>query len=51
MRRAWHGAGRLGRCRTRLGGNLNVGTVLFVLTIGPIVHVFLPRLTVGRLPL
>ena len=30
-----------------LGGNLNVGTVLFVLTIGPIVHVFLPRLTVG----
>jgi len=30
-----------------LGGNLGVGTVLFVLTIGPIVHVFLPRLTVG----
>ena len=30
-----------------LGGNLNVGTVLFVLTIGPIVHVFLPKLTVG----
>jgi uncharacterized membrane protein YczE len=30
-----------------LGGNFNVGTVLFVLTIGPIVHVFLPRLTVG----
>lgn len=30
-----------------LGGNLNVGTVLFVLTIGPIVHIFLPRLTVG----
>jgi uncharacterized membrane protein YczE len=30
-----------------LGGNLNVGTVLFVLTIGPIVHVFLPRLTVA----
>jgi len=30
-----------------LGGNLNGGTVLFVLTIGPIVHVFLPRLTVG----
>lgn len=30
-----------------LGGNLNVGTVLFVLTIGPIVHVLLPRLTVG----
>ena len=30
-----------------LGGNLNIGTVLFVLTIGPLVHVFLPRLTVG----
>jgi len=30
-----------------LGGNLNVGTVLFVLTIGPIVHVFLPKLIVG----
>ena len=31
-----------------LGGNLNAGTVLFVLTIGPIVHVFLPRLIVGE---
>ena len=30
-----------------LGGNLGVGTVLFVLTIGPIVHVFLPKLTIG----
>jgi len=30
-----------------LGGNLNAGTVLFVLAIGPIVHVCLPRLTVG----
>jgi uncharacterized membrane protein YczE len=30
-----------------LGGDLNAGTVLFVLAIGPIVHVFLPRLTVG----
>lgn len=30
-----------------LGGNLGGGTVLFVLTIGPIVHVFLPKLTVG----
>lgn len=30
-----------------LGGNLNAGTLLFVLTIGPIVHVFLPKLTVG----
>ena len=31
-----------------LGGNLGGGTVLFVLTIGPIVHVFLPKLTVGE---
>jgi uncharacterized membrane protein YczE len=30
-----------------LGGNLNVGTVIFVLTIGPIVHVLLPKLIVG----
>jgi uncharacterized membrane protein YczE len=30
-----------------LGGNLGGGTLLFVLTIGPIVHVFLPKLTVG----
>ena len=30
-----------------LGGNLNAGTVLFVLTIGPIVHVLLPKLVVG----
>jgi len=30
-----------------LGGNLSVGTVVFVLTIGPLVHVFLPMLTVG----
>lgn len=30
-----------------LGGNLNVGTVVFVLSIGPIVHVFLPKLIVG----
>ena len=29
-----------------LGGDLNAGTMLFVLAIGPIVHVFLPRLTV-----
>ena len=29
-----------------LGGNLGVGTVLFALAIGPVVHVFLPRLTV-----
>lgn len=30
-----------------LGGNLGAGTVLFVLAIGPIVHIFLPKLTVG----
>jgi uncharacterized membrane protein YczE len=30
-----------------LGGNLSVGTVIFVLTIGPIVHVLLPKLIVG----
>ncbi len=29
-----------------LGGNLGFGTVLFALAIGPVVHVFLPRLTV-----
>lgn len=29
-----------------LGGNLGVGTILFALTIGPVVHIFLPRLTV-----
>ena len=33
-----------------LGGNLAVGTVLFVLAIGPLVHVFLPLLTVGERP-
>ena len=31
-----------------LGGNLNAGTVVFVLTIGPIVHVFLPKLIIGE---
>lgn len=31
-----------------LGGNLNAGTVLFVVTIGPIVHVFLPRLIISE---
>jgi uncharacterized membrane protein YczE len=32
-----------------LGGNLAIGTVLFVVAIGPLVHVFLPLLTVdGR---
>ena len=30
-----------------LGGNLGAGTVLFVFAIGPIVHIFLPKLTVG----
>lgn len=29
-----------------LGGNLGLGTLLFALTIGPVVHVCLPRLTV-----
>jgi uncharacterized membrane protein YczE len=33
-----------------LGGNLGVGTVLFALAIGPVVHVFLPRLTVHPWP-
>jgi uncharacterized membrane protein YczE len=33
-----------------LGGNLALGTVLFVLAIGPLVHVFLPLLTVGGHP-
>jgi uncharacterized membrane protein YczE len=28
-----------------LGGSIGVGTALFVLTIGPVVHVFIPRLT------
>lgn len=32
-----------------LGGNLGVGTVLFALTIGPIIHVSLPALTIPRL--
>lgn len=30
-----------------LGGNLGIGTVLFALAIGPVIHLFLPRLTVG----
>lgn len=29
-----------------LGGTVGIGTVLFAFTIGPIVHVLLPRLTV-----
>ena len=33
-----------------LGGNLGVGTVLFAVAIGPVVHVFLPRLTVPGAP-
>lgn len=33
-----------------LGGNLGAGTLLFVLTIGPIVHVFLPRLIINDGP-
>jgi uncharacterized membrane protein YczE len=31
-----------------LGGNLGVGTVLFALSIGPIIHVSLPALTIPR---
>lgn len=33
-----------------LGGNLGLGTVLFALTIGPVIHPFLPLLTVGGRP-
>jgi uncharacterized membrane protein YczE len=33
-----------------LGGNLGVGTVLFALAIGPVVHVALPLLTVPDVP-
>ncbi len=33
-----------------LGGTVGVGTVLFALTIGPIVHVTLPRLKVAEPP-
>jgi uncharacterized membrane protein YczE len=33
-----------------LGGNLGAGTVLFALTIGPVVHVALPLLTVPEAP-
>jgi uncharacterized membrane protein YczE len=31
-----------------LGGTLGIGTLLYALSIGPLVHVFLPRLTVRR---
>jgi len=33
-----------------LGGNLGLGTVLFALAIGPVVHAALPRLTVPEVP-
>jgi uncharacterized membrane protein YczE len=33
-----------------LGGNLALGTILFVAAIGPLVHVFLPLLTVRHEP-
>ncbi|MDF2146723.1 YitT family protein [Knoellia sp. p5-6-4] len=33
-----------------LGGNLGVGTVLFAIAIGPVVHVALPLLTVPEAP-
>lgn len=32
-----------------LGGNLGVGTVVFALTIGPIIHVSLPAFTIPRI--
>ena len=31
-----------------LGGSVGLGTVLFALTIGPLVHVFLPMFTIGE---
>lgn len=31
-----------------LGGTVGVGTVVFALSIGPLVHLFLPRLTIDR---
>ncbi|WP_420830861.1 YczE/YyaS/YitT family protein [Actinomadura graeca] len=31
-----------------LGGTVGIGTLLYALAIGPLTHVFLPRLTVGR---
>lgn len=33
-----------------LGGTLGVATLVFALTIGPLVHVFLPRLDVAPHP-
>lgn len=33
-----------------LGGTVGVGTVAFAVAIGPLVHVFLPRLTVDHTP-
>jgi uncharacterized membrane protein YczE len=33
-----------------LGGTLGIGTVLYAITIGPLVHVLLPRFTVPRWP-
>lgn len=33
-----------------LGGTVGIGTVLYAVAIGPIVHVLLPRLTVGPKP-
>jgi uncharacterized membrane protein YczE len=33
-----------------LGGNVGVGTVLYALSIGPLVHVFLPLLRLDRDP-
>jgi len=33
-----------------LGGNVGIGTVAYALSIGPLTHVLLPRLTVKREP-
>lgn len=33
-----------------LGGTIGIGTLVFALTIGPLVHFWLPRLDVGRPP-
>ena len=31
-----------------LGGTIGPGTLIYALSIGPLIHVFLPRLTVAR---
>jgi uncharacterized membrane protein YczE len=34
-------------CGWALGGTVGIGTVLYAVAIGPLVHFFLPRLTVA----